>query len=332
MGALQAPAANTAPFTLVHAPTSYARRAGDFTANLYGLYGRDTRRIRYALNGGPYREVRRELPRVPAHEFLVELSAADLSPGINRLEFQIAGDSSRSVAHEFTYRSDLPALPLKVDWRTTQLDVGDGLWERVERGNTRWIRPRPGHEGYDRTVIVVGAFHGGRRIEIPVVYRGNKAGRPFGFGLHPLWGGRPDPDGQSPRRGWNFSLAGYYSHYKGIGMEFSYRKGGDDPVWIGVYRSLTLQADCEYRLVVELRPELDSRGAHVRYRQRMRFDVATGAGQSPWMELSDSEGAPLQEGEYGIAILAHSCQAEFGPLSVERLPAIMASSNAWAVP
>src|SRR5690606_25701550 len=109
--------------------------------------------------------------------------------------------------HEFDYDPAPPKLPFEIRWDPERIEVGDGIWEVIDREGVPFIRPRSGHEGYDRSVFAAGAFGGGRRIETSLVYRTHAAGRPFGFGLHPLWGGRPDDENVSPRGGWRFSFA-----------------------------------------------------------------------------------------------------------------------------
>ena len=185
--------------------------------------------------------------------------------------------------------------------------------------NGPWVRPKPGFEDYDRIVIAAGAFPGGRRVTTDVVFRSFKDdARAFGFGVLPLWGGRPDDPQYSPRRGWNFSIAWYYSTYKGVGEEFSWKKGNEPPRWTSSYRNFDLQPGVRYIVIAEAREVLDANGRHKKYHQRMRWK-RNSDGETPWIELSDDEGGQIPAGEYAVALVAHRCQVEFGPVRVEAL-------------
>jgi hypothetical protein len=41
-----------------------------------------------------------------------------------------------------------------------------------------------------------------------------------------------------------------------------------------------------------------------------------------WIELADTEGSPIPAREYSVAIVAHHCQADFGPVIVTPLEAV----------
>jgi hypothetical protein len=201
--------------------------------------------------------------------------------------------------------------------------VQDGYWEKIDRGTTVSIRPVPGYEDYDRVVAVTSAFVGGRRIETDVFFhRATNKNRPFGFGLLPLWGGRPDDPNHLPRRGWNFSIAWYYSHYKGVGIEFSYKYGPNAPDWLSTYTNYTIEPNTLYHIVSETWPEVDSSGNHLRYKQRMKWWSNGDPEPATWLELVDSAGCPLQPEPYAIAIVAHRCQVEFGPLKIRPITTV----------
>jgi hypothetical protein len=309
-------------FCLVHACKRYERRADELTVNVSGYWGDNTRSALYRLNGGDWRPVGRGSPRVPAHLFLVELPLAGLRPGDNLVEFEIQPKKGapRRVEHRFEYGDTVP-VPCGHDWRSSELDVSDGLWEKFEQRGETWARPRPGEENYDRLLVVGGAFPVPRRVTVDLVYRcpAGPAGM-FGFGVLPLWGGHPDLPDTRPRRGWRFSLLWYYSHYKGVGMEFSERFGDRKPAWTSCYRNFDLNPGQRYRLIAEVWTE-ESMGQHTCFRQRARWFNPDSEEYAPWMELADVYGAPLPRGDYAVAVVAHRCQVEFGPVKIERLDA-----------
>jgi len=304
---------------IFHAPKIFARRADDFTANICGTFNAEVKHARYRLNAGAWLKLGQAPPRVPSPLFTVELSAAELRAGRNSLEIEAAADGNKPELKviRFEYDPTPITLPIKVDWSSHDLDVHDGHWENVVIDGRNCVRPIPGSEDYDRIIMVCGAFAGGRRIETDVVFRDHVvAERPFGFGVLPLWGGRPDDPGVSPRRGWNFSLAWFYSHYNGAGSEFSYKYGDAPPAWISSYRDLTLEAGRRYFLVIEAWPEDDAAGQHCRYRQRLKWWPENRPVPDEWIELTDTEGAPIPPREYSVALIAHRSQVEFGPVTV----------------
>ena len=72
------------------------------------------------------------------------------------------------------------------------------------------MRSKLGDEGYDRVIVFAGAFSGARRIETDMIFRYRVETGEWGFGLLPLWGGRPDEPTFRPKRGWLFSLAWFF--------------------------------------------------------------------------------------------------------------------------
>lgn len=304
---------------IFHAPRRFARRADDLTANICGRFNAAIKSARYRLNSGAWLKLGQAPPRVPSPLFTVELRASELLTGTNSLEIEAIANGHKPEMQlvQFEYDPTQFSLPLKVDWSDHDLDVQDGHWEKGVIGGRRCVRPVPGSENYDRLVVVCGAFAGGRRIETDLVFRYNVAtDRPFGFGVLPLWGGHPDDPGTSPRRGWNFSLAWYYSHYHGVGMDFSYKYGEASPVWVNSYRNLDLKPGLRYFLITETWPEQDATGHHRYYRQRLKWWPETGRAPDEWIELTDVEGAPIPPREYGVALVAHRSQVEFGPVTV----------------
>jgi len=306
-------------FTPDHLPARFSRRAGDFTVNLCGALDPCVRRARFRLNDGPWCPVRHALPRVPPPLVTAEFAHADLLAGDNRVEFELTTYRGRLRRQEFDFRYDPSAitLPAVLDWRDAELDSQDGRWERVEGDGVVRVRPVPGEERYDRILVVCGAFEGGREIALDLVFRGEKSpGRPFGFGVLPMWGGRPDSQDARPRRGWNFSLVWFYSHYDAVGSEFSFKDADDPPAWTAAYRSIDLARDTTYRLLVRCWPERDEDGGLRRHVQRMKWWPADQPEPEAWMTLTDDSGAPIPDREYGVALIAHQCQVEFGAVRV----------------
>jgi hypothetical protein len=312
--------ASLRPIQINHAPKRFPRRMADFTANICGMLAPGVTRASYRLNGDLWLPVRHALPRVPSPLFTLELSHEHLRAGENHLEIEAGSfwpGSARREKIVFAYDPSPITPPFHMNWAEQELDVQDGQWEKISHDRQVWIRPVPGSENYDRIIVVTGAFAEARRLELELIFRRSTAGEnPFGFGVLPLWGGRPDDAGVSPRRGWNFSLAWYYSHYRGVGMEFSYKHGSQPPLWISTYRNLELQPDRAHHLVIETWPEQEANGRHLRYRQRMLWQMQGETGRGEWLELSDTEGATIPPREYGIALIAHRCQVEFGPVKI----------------
>lgn len=312
------------PSVEVHHPRGpVQRRAGDFGVNVCGIASGQDLKLRYTLNGGPWRDARQEKPRTPPPRFTLELPARDLNDGVNqvRIEGRDAGGRISEVFHEFEYLSGEITFPVHRTWENPELDVVDGVWETAASGSERVARPVAGHEDYDRLLVVTGAFAGGRRVETTLTLREIMAvGKQHGFGLLPLWGGHPDEEAPSPGRGWRFSLGWYYTHYGSVGMEFSTKEGAAKYDFLAIYRSWQPERDRPYRVVMEAWPEKDASGAHARWQQRMKWWDAAESEPEHWMELSD-ETVPLPDLEYGVALIASRCHVEFGPVRVTALSA-----------
>jgi len=309
-----------------HEPRTVARRAGDLTVNIGGALAPAVERARWRLGNGPWETVAQGAPRVPAPGFVIEVAPARLLPGPNRVTIEAfaRGRPPESRTVEFDYDPTPVRLPLRVDWErvaaTTGLDSQEGRWEvvRGDDGPAR-VRPAPGAEGYDRLLLVAGAFPGGRRVETDIIFRREVPGGPSGFGVLTMWGGRPDADGAAPRRGFRFALAWVYSRYKAVGGEFSDKDGGRPGAWAAAYRSFRPVPGVRYRLVAEAWPESDGAGRHVRHRQRLKWWADGEPEPSAWIEVADDEGAPIPPGEYGVALIAQRAQAEFGPVVIRPL-------------
>lgn len=320
---------NGEPLKMLHSPSRFGTRTSDFTATFIGALSSEAEGARFRLNDDRWQVVRQEGPRAEPPFFMVELPADRLKVGQNTLTVEAVVKHRHVQARvlRFDYVPETVALPLCVDWDVAGLDVQDGHWEKIHRGSVTYSRPVPGHEGYDRILAVTSAFEGGRRVEVDLIFRHamNQKER-FGFGVLPLWGGRPDDPDRIPRRGWNFSIAWYYSHYDGVGMEFSYKQGAKPPDWLSTYLNYAIRPDTRYRIVTETRTEVDKTGRHLRYRQRMKWWAEDEPEPGSWMDLSDSEGCALKPGPYAVALVAHRSQVEFGPVRVERLDPVRADS------
>jgi len=309
--------------TVFHLPGTFSRRYGDFTANIVGVLEPDIK-ASYQVNGSEWRKIMHSPPRIPEPFFTIELSTDDLLSGPNQVKIRCddGDDCGEILRLDFRYDPSPVVLPRQIDWAGADLDVGGGQWETFNDSNGWRVRPKPGFETYDRLLIVTGAFPGARRIKTDMIYRGRGSSdkkRPFGFGILPMWGGRPDTDRMVPRRGWNFSLCWYYSKYGALGSEFSYKLGGDAPRWVSAYQNIDLQQDQRFFLVIEVWPERNSQSQHQRYVQRFRWRSEDSESWGEWLELADNAGGNLSEGEYAVALIAHRCQVEFGSVSVEPL-------------
>ena len=313
---------------ILHIPKSFSRRAGELTANVSGRYNRELSELKYRANDSNWITFSPRGSRMPAPFFTVEMRADDLKAGGNTLTIEATPKRGGNQTMELTfdYQPTPISLPTTVDWsQSDQLDVQDGYWEILSADGTSRLRPVPGTEDYDRLVNVTGSFPGGRRVETELILRSHHQERLYGFGIIPMRGGQPDEGGVSPRRGWNFAIAWYYSAYKGIGAEFSLKEGNGDSNWVSSYRNFKHENGVPYRLIAECVSEIDSEGNHLRYAQRMKWFTAGEPEPSEWLEVIDTEGIALPVGEYAVAIVAHRCQVEFGPVTVSALEPITVS-------
>lgn len=313
---------------ILHQPSVFTRRYADFTANICGVFSGQVKQAKYQLNQGGWHDISHQAPRILWPFFTIELSPDDLYPGENQLSFQVfgPGTTKETVPVRFAYDPSPVKLPKKVIWSDTDLTADDGFWESINVDGTWRVRPKPGFEDYDRVLVVSGAFPGGRRIQTDIIYRYETGrGKPYGFGVLPLWGGRPDDI--RPRRGWNYGLAWYYSRYQAIGVEFSYKHGNGERKWVSTYLGgYNVKAGTKYFLIVDTWPELDADGNHLRYRQRLKWWAEDEDQPAEWVDLADTEGCPIPQGEYAIALNAHRTQVEFGPVLVEPLESVSTGS------
>lgn len=317
---------------IVHVPETYARRAGDFTANVIGWLAPNARGARFRLNGGPWRELVPVPKRNFGGQFTIELAAEQLEPGAesNRIEIE-AGALLRPNARTerlFGYDPSPVELPLTIEWSDADLDSQDGFWEVVTTDRGARVRPRPGAEGYDRILAVSGAFPQGRRIRSDVVFRAPAEGkREWGFGIFSLWGGHPDDGTHWPRRGWSFAMGWYWTKPGGVGGEISFKRGSERAKWVNTYRDYEIRPDVVYNMLFEVYPQRDAAGRHLFYRQRFKWWAEDEEPPAHWMKLTDVEGAVIPETEYAVALMAYNCQVDFGPVRIEAIAGARADED-----
>ena len=309
---------------LYHPPQVFDRRCDDFSANIGGELSERAESARFRLNGGEWRLLPQGKPRARVPQFVIELDGDEMNASTNRLEIEATpkrGEPEQTVV-DFTYDPAPVQLPLTVDWTDPVLVTEDGHWERFQDESSQWrVRPVLGTEGYDRVLVVCGAFPGGRRLETDVIYHSDLGGKEWGFGPLPMWGGRPDLSDQRPKRGWLFSLAWFFRRYKGVGSEFSNRYAKEPAEFSTSYKSIQLQKDIKYRIIVDCFPEVDSAGNHLRYRQLLKWWLDGESEPADWIDLADTEGYALPVRDYGVAIVNYRCQADYGPFVLTPLPA-----------
>ena len=304
-----------------------SRKTNDLSANFQGKISRLVRTLSYNANQSMPRSFDQGLvggsPRTPGNDFVLEVPAQDLLLGINELNVELTSflGSTRTVGRSFLYDTEAPSLPLEVTWNGTQaLEVQDGFWEKIDVGEETRVRPVPGSEDYDRLLLVTGAFTEGRRIEVEATFRSRMEGaKHYGFGVIPFWGGHNDNQLKSPRRGWTYGIAWYYSTGGGLGLEFSHKIADRPHDTVKSYRPYQVETGKTYQIEIEGWPEKDEAGNHARYVLRMRWREKGLSEPGEWMELEDNDPAALPFGGYAVALVAHRTQVEFGPIVIAPL-------------
>ena len=307
-----------------HAPEHYTRRAGHLTVNVTGELQGGPGTAHFRLNEGDWRAVPQGGLRLPGRTFTIEMHPEALQLGENCLDFDVEVRKQQEIVERvcFGYDERAVEVPFHVTWgEDSVLDAQDGRWETVERNGEWFVRPTPGSEGYDRILLVSGAFAGERRIELDLVFRGRiDAPRPFGVGVLPLWGGHPDEPETFPRRGWIYGLAWYYSIPEGVGAEMATKWGDGDLDKVGAFRTSVIEPDTRYRLVAEVRRVDDDQNGEGAYLLRTKWWEHGTENTFSWIEIRDDSGASLPRAEYAVALLAHRAQVEFGEVRVLPLP------------
>jgi hypothetical protein len=297
-----------------HLPRVFTSRSRELTANVCGLLG-SADAVEYRLNDDPWRvwsTPNPPSPRTPAGRFTIELPVEGLRSGANKLALRAGG---REIMRSFRYDPDPVRLPLLADWcDPSDLDVQDGAWECRDTDRGRIARPVPGTEDYDRLVLATGAFAGPRRVVGEMTFRSAPIpGRPFGFGLIPLWAGHLEDTDTRPRRGWRFGIAWYYSNWSGFGVEVSEKVGAARFRSVDRRVPAALEPGQTWRLVGEARPGAEG------WRVSLSFSEASRPAEVFTTELEAPEAyAPVRDA-YAVALVAHRAQVEFGPVRVEAL-------------
>ena len=294
-------------------------KSGNISANFNGksivpnIY---LRSLSFRSNGGDWKVVVANSPRLESDQRLFEVEADHLEYGENSLEVRLRSfwGNQRTVSHAFDYDGRAPDFPIFNDWETKPPEVQDGFWEVIESATFgHATRPVPGTEGYDRLALIAPPFQGGRRAIVDIRFV-KATGAPFGFGFVPFWGGHIDEGEHFPRRGWEYGIAWYYSHAKGFGVEFSNKEGPDPHTTIREYIPFQPTPGESYRLVAEaiVRDEVKSMRLKVRQLPDGQF--------SEWITLTDENGL-LSGTSHAVGLIAHRVQVEFGEIRVEKLDA-----------
>lgn len=304
---------------LVHAPRRFSRRAGHLSANFCGLIDGAACDFRYRVNDGDWRPLGQGAPRVEPANFTIEIEADELRAGENLLTIEAPGRGARHQSHPFVYDPAPVALPFTIDWFEYDLEAQDGIWEKIPAAGGWRVRPAPGFEGYDRILMVAGAIAGGRRVETDVVFHRPVGLGPgvedWGFGVFPLWGGHPGAPDERPRSGWVCGVGWYFSLNGGIGVQIGQRYPGEEVHKTHVAEPFEPRPGMKYALTVEAYAETGAAGQH-QWRLRLKWRAADGTASDGWIEMLDTEPYPLPPGEYAVALIAHRCQVEFGPVTV----------------
>jgi hypothetical protein len=302
-------------------PETFGRRRGELTANISGKAFLLTNTLRYSVNGEEWIDIRREYPRSEKPYFTIEIEGKTLFEGENTVHIEANAPLRKKTLEHVTFTYDPSVIPdsLSVDWSEKPLDVQEGRWDTIQVQNEFRVRPSPGHEAYERILLVCGAFPGSRRVETDVTFREAIGQKAFGFGVIPLWGGHPDERGYRPRRGWIYGLGWYYSRHDGTGVEFSTKYGPEQRTDLMKYKTYRIQPDVRYTVIVEGIQNTDAEKNHRSYTLRMKWWPSGEPEPKNWFELSDCEGVSLPEQEYAVALLAHFCQVEFGSVRIKRL-------------
>jgi hypothetical protein len=306
--------------SIVHLPEIYARRGSSLSANATARSSKRVTDIRYRVNDHPWHRIARlSTKRFVNGIVTFEMPMEELTPGRNRVRIEADAPLRAKEQQEFVFSYD-PApvvLPLRRAWEGEQLEAQDGYWEAVEVEGEWRVRPKPGYEGYDRILLVTGAFSSSRRIETHMVFRHAVPTRrkEVAFGVLSLWGGHPGSWSSLPRRGWSFAMAQYWSKPGGVGSEFSHYDETSAPLWVNSYRNAPLLENVRYHMVIEVEQER-VQGQHRLHRQRTKIWPDGQPEPDEWLVLTDEEGARIPEGEYAVALFALDCQVEFGPVLV----------------
>jgi len=305
---------------LFHQPYNVPRRCDELTFNIPGEQSTLTYSANYCLNNNPWQPVHSGAPRYPNPQFCLEFFHKDLCVGKNVLIIEAKAPFGRThkIEYQFNY-SQHQGQPQDCIWKESSvLEVEDGYWETASIDGEWRVRPVPGYEGYDKVLLLSEPFEGGRRVETNMILRKIIPAKEWGYGILPQWGGRPDPEGTLPRRGWLFSLVWYFNRYKGYGAEFSERQGNNIAKFNTCYRSSNIELLRKYSVITECLDERDAKNKHIRYVLRFKWWPSDEAEPEDWIFLDDKSGWKLPERAYAIGLVCYNCQVDFGPMYIKR--------------
>jgi hypothetical protein len=311
---------------LFHILDSYPARSGALTINITGQITPQEvgSTVRYRLNDEPWQKIPQGAPRNPPPAFTIEIDPKRLQGGENCLHFDadkvITPQSGDRACFRYLADSGIPQT-MEIDWRTQPLDVQDGYWQTIETSGEFGVQPTPGFEDYDRILNITGAFAGGRRVEATMLFETQThKGKPYGFGVLPLWGGHQDQAGHFPRRGWAYGLAWYYSMQKGVGAEIA-SKFADSPFQqIYTYRTYSIEPGRHYQLITEAVPKHSQSRSYQGYEVRMKWWQSDKDEPEEWMLVNDLVARTLPQQDYAVALLAHRAQVLFSSVKITPIP------------
>ncbi len=306
-------------------PNEIGPRSGDLTLNVSGIL-KPNQQAEWQWNGGDWWPVGQTQPRAPAPEFIIEIPADQITVGTNTLALRITNQDGESDQYEHRFDVQPDKAP-----GAMMPEPHDGIWDWQPALSA--VRPRPGHEGYDRVFILNPQVSGGRHLTATVAFDRStqswthrlRYGPQYGFGLVPLWGGHPDPEEVRPRRGWLYGLAWYYAREEGFGSEAANRQGGDPIEVVKQYATLSPGADAE----------IDAYAALVKSSQ----DAFLGWCLVSVLSNSDGELRPdplfvepsiLPERDYAAALIAHRTAVTFSDIAWQPLDPLIAADGAGA--
>jgi hypothetical protein len=303
-----------------------SRRSGALTANFSGRVGSGASSLEYSINNGAWIPVDLSSKAFDQETVTLQVPRSLILGGQQLNHVFVRGstwlkETEAEFPVRFVYDDAPPALPLVWSAAKGRTESDHGLWVQQARDGDPLIQPVPGTEGYDRILLLSGAFAGARRIRARIVYLQGSLPHPgmlHGYGLIPLWGGNVDEDGVCPRRGWRYGLCWFYSAEQGYGIEFSNKPGAQEHDTVNRYAAFEPQPGRVERILIEAWPTQDEgafSGWHIRAKRWFEDEQEPQA----WLQFSDSGGKRLPEQEYAVAFLAHRCSAGIFEARIEKL-------------
>ena len=308
--------------------TSYGIHTGNITTNITGYRSPLVRDVKFKLSSEQgWKTLNLHSPRLSNRSLVFEFMSSDLNAGENTLQIQSTSFFGISRRHDYTFNAAVQETAFKGTfvrhWTSDALEAQDGVWEVVpakDGSADNWVQPIPGHEGYDRILLVTQPFTGPRRIDLAMTFSEQVGDNPrHGVGVLPLWGGHPDIEDVRPRRGWLYGLAWWYSEYPGFGVEFARKIGGDPVESINSQMDVPLFAQTYHvRVVVD---EVNNKNGAPVFQMKMKWAKTPAELDSlPWrVEVRDEEGLLSTTSSYAVGLLAHRAAVSFGPVTVTAL-------------